>query len=144
MSTNDDDSQSPSSEETIDQDVSPEINKGKRKAEKPIDPKLYGTWEDGKFFDFIQTNKVKNDTNTRSTSNPTPEPVISRKDNNHKYLIVQNSTYLDLSHVPFKDQPQAIDDLAQSLSIIITNYKNSWSKEKFLDYIATPLQGDVL
>ena len=55
-----------------------------------------------------------------------------------------NGTYLNLSHVLFKDQPQAIDDWAQSLSIIITNYKISWSKEKFLDYIAATLQGDVL
>ena len=38
MSTNEDDSQSSSSEETIDQDISSEINKGIRKAEKPIDP----------------------------------------------------------------------------------------------------------
>lgn len=110
MSTNDDDSQSSSSEETIDQDVSPEINKGKRKAEEPIDPELFGTWGDEENFDFIQTNEVKNDTNTVSTSNPTPEPITSRKDNNNKYPVVQNGTYLDLSHVPFKDQPQAIDD----------------------------------
>ena len=82
--------------------------------EEPFDLELFGSCRDGENFDFILTNEVKND------------------------------TYLDLSRVPFKDQPQAIDDWTQSLSIIITNYKNSWSKEKFLDYIAATLQGDVL
>ena len=108
MSTNDDDSQSPSSEETIDQDVSLEVNKGRRKEEEPINPELLNTQGNRENFKFIQTNdlnEVKNDTNTGSTSNPIPEPVISRKNNNHKYPIAQNGTYLDLSHVPFKDQP---------------------------------------
>ena len=59
MSTNDDDNQSSSSEETLDQDISPEINKEKRKAEEPIDPEIFGTWGDREIFDFIQTNEVK-------------------------------------------------------------------------------------
>ena len=60
MSTNDDDSQSSSSEETIDQNISPKINQGKRKAEEPINPELFDSWEVGEYFGFIQTNEVKN------------------------------------------------------------------------------------
>jgi hypothetical protein len=39
---------------------------------------------------------------------------------------------------------KVIDDWAQSLSIIVSNYKNTWTKEKFLDYLAATLQGDTL
>ena len=48
-----------------------------------------------------------------------------------------------MTNVPLKDQLQTIDDRAHSLSIIITNYKNTWTKKKFLDFVAT-LQGNVL
>lgn len=52
--------------------------------------------------------------------------------------------YLGLTNIPFKDRIKAIDDRAEFLSIIITNYKTDWTKENSLDYVTTTLQGDAL
>ena len=118
----------------------------KRKSEEPLDLELFGDY--GINEDFIYTGDIKTEekasTSQSSDTTQTPTLTMPRRDANNKYPIAQNGVYLDLSHVPFKDQERVIDDWAQSMSILITNYKSTWSKEKFLDYIAATLQGDAL
>ena len=70
-----------------------------------------------------------------------PTPSYQRRDELHKQLVAQNGNYLDLTNINFKDQIKVIYDWAQSLSIIVSNYKNTWTKENFLDYLVATLQG---
>lgn len=49
----------------------------------------------------------------------------------NKLLVAQNETHLDLTNILFEDQIKAIDDWAQSVSIVTTNYKITWTKETF-------------
>ena len=110
---------------------------GKRKAEDPLQE--FQNWE--AFEDYMQTPAYKNEkedfvkTGNASTSNTKnedePNPFFLRRDNLNKQNISQHGIYLDLRHVPFKDQEQTINEWAQSMYILITNYKSTWSKKKF-------------
>lgn len=93
--------------------------------------------------EFINTTEHASSSGIK-TEPDHPSPSYTRRDDMNKQTVAQHGTYLDLSHIPFKDQEKTVDDWAQSMSILITNYKNVWTKERFLDYIAATLQGDTL
>ncbi|XP_059627132.1 uncharacterized protein LOC132269926 [Cornus florida] len=71
-------------------------------------------------------------------------PTWTRKDDLNKFPISQHGTYLDLTNVPYKDHLKTIDEWAQSLAILVNNYKGTWERNRFLDYISATLQGDAL
>jgi hypothetical protein len=123
----------------------------KRKAEEPLHEFL----NQEAFEEYLRTSQKEANKDFINTTEHTssseikiepdqPSPSYTRRDDMNKQTVAQNGTYLDLTHVPFKDQEKTIDDWAQSMSILITNYKTVWTKERFLDYLAATLQGDTL
>jgi hypothetical protein len=61
-----------------------------------------------------------------------PCPSYQRRDELHKQPAAQNGSYYDLTNIYFKDHIKIIDDWTQSLSVIVSNYKNTWTKKNLL------------
>ena len=91
--------------------------------------------------DFTEHLKATDDSKDFVPNTPV---FMTRKDDLNKGNVASGGTYLDLTHVPFKQYESAINDWAQSLSIVITSFESTWSRKKFLDWVSGTLQGSVL
>lgn len=118
----------------------------KRKIEELLGPQEFGTWGTNEFnAENIDTGEVKSSScGIKEENSYFPSPSYKRRDGLYKQLVAQNGTYLDLTNIYFKDHIKVIDDWAQSLSVMLSNYKNIWTKESFLDYLAATHHGDTL
>ncbi|XP_022729702.1 uncharacterized protein LOC111284889 [Durio zibethinus] len=104
----------------------------------PVDPNYFPKKEKIK-----QTSTVEQ-SQTSQTSQTQQQPSSMNIDLLNKRTVAQGGTYLDLSKVSLSEYEKSIDEWVQSMFIVITNYKDIWNKERFLNYFCGIWQGDAL
>ncbi|XP_059638796.1 uncharacterized protein LOC132281056 isoform X1 [Cornus florida] len=147
-----------SSETTLDEVPKPTKGKTKqRPSETILDESFYGDFPTEDFLPAEEVSGSGQKTDDEKAKPAEPKvytssykydfstvPTWTRKDDLNKFPISQHGTYLDLTNVPYKDHLKTIDEWAQSLAILVNNYKGTWERDRFLDYLSATLQGDAL